>query len=53
VVGCCECSDEPSGSCATELVFIMIFIIVLTSSVCVHLPLQVFFLLPVAVCASY
>jgi hypothetical protein len=20
VVGCCECSDEPSGSCATELV---------------------------------
>jgi hypothetical protein len=20
VVGCCECSDKPSGSCATELV---------------------------------
>jgi hypothetical protein len=20
VAGCCECSDEPSGSCATELV---------------------------------
>jgi hypothetical protein len=20
VGGCCECSDEPSGSCATELV---------------------------------
>jgi hypothetical protein len=20
VVGCCECGDEPSGSCATELV---------------------------------
>jgi hypothetical protein len=20
VVGCCECDDEPSGSCATELV---------------------------------
>jgi hypothetical protein len=19
VVGCCECGDEPSGSCATEL----------------------------------
>jgi hypothetical protein len=22
VVGCCECGDEPSGSCATELVII-------------------------------
>jgi hypothetical protein len=21
VAGCCECGDEPSGSCATELVF--------------------------------
>jgi hypothetical protein len=20
VVGCCECGDEPSGSCATEVV---------------------------------
>jgi hypothetical protein len=20
VTGCCECGDEPSGSCATELV---------------------------------
>jgi hypothetical protein len=20
VAGCCECSDEPSGSCATELI---------------------------------
>jgi hypothetical protein len=23
VVGCCECGDEPSGSCATELVSYM------------------------------
>jgi hypothetical protein len=22
VAGCCECGDESSGSCATELVFI-------------------------------
>jgi hypothetical protein len=22
VAGCCECGDEPSGSCATVLVFI-------------------------------
>jgi hypothetical protein len=22
VVGCCECGDEPSGSCATELVIV-------------------------------
>jgi hypothetical protein len=22
VAGCCECGDEPSGSCATELVFV-------------------------------
>jgi hypothetical protein len=22
VAGCCECGDEPSGSCATELVII-------------------------------
>jgi hypothetical protein len=21
VAGCCECGDEPSGSCATELVY--------------------------------
>jgi hypothetical protein len=24
VAGCCECGDEPSGSCATELVIISI-----------------------------
>jgi hypothetical protein len=23
VAGCCECGDEPSGSCAMELVFVM------------------------------
>jgi len=23
VAGCCECGDEPSGSCATELVLII------------------------------
>jgi hypothetical protein len=23
VAGCCECGDEPSGSCATELVSFM------------------------------
>jgi hypothetical protein len=23
VAGCCECGDEPSGSCATELVMVM------------------------------
>jgi hypothetical protein len=22
VAGCCECGDEPSGSCATELVIV-------------------------------
>jgi hypothetical protein len=24
VAGCCECGDEPSGSCATELVYIYV-----------------------------
>jgi hypothetical protein len=24
VAGCCECGDEPSGSCATELVNLVI-----------------------------
>jgi hypothetical protein len=24
VAGCCECGDEPSGSCATELVSIAV-----------------------------
>jgi hypothetical protein len=24
VAGCCECGDEPSGSCATELVSYMV-----------------------------
>jgi hypothetical protein len=27
VAGCCECGDEPSGSCATELVsYSMVFV---------------------------
>jgi alpha-glucosidase (family GH31 glycosyl hydrolase) len=26
VVGCCECGDEPSGSCAADLVIVFIFI---------------------------
>jgi hypothetical protein len=32
VAGCCECGDEPLGSCATELVsleFIIIIIIII------------------------
>jgi hypothetical protein len=24
VAGCCECGDEPSGSCATDLIFVTI-----------------------------
>jgi hypothetical protein len=24
VAGCCECGDEPSGSCATELVVVVV-----------------------------
>jgi hypothetical protein len=27
VAGCCECGDEPSGSCATELVNTCIFLL--------------------------
>jgi hypothetical protein len=27
VTGCCECGDEPSGSCATELVSYLLNII--------------------------
>jgi hypothetical protein len=26
VAGCCECDDEPSGSCATELVSVKRFV---------------------------
>jgi hypothetical protein len=26
VAGCCECGDEPSGSCATELVSYIILL---------------------------
>jgi hypothetical protein len=32
VAGCCECGDEPSGSCAMELVFmqfVVMFMIIL------------------------
>jgi hypothetical protein len=25
VAGCCECGDEPSGSCATELVSSVVY----------------------------
>jgi hypothetical protein len=28
VAGCCECGDEPSGSCATEVVLVIIIIII-------------------------
>jgi hypothetical protein len=24
VAGCCECGDEPAGSCATELVIVFV-----------------------------
>jgi hypothetical protein len=33
MTGCCECGDEPSGSCATELVNIIILIRVGTTVV--------------------
>jgi hypothetical protein len=29
VAGCCECGDEPSGFCATELVIIIIVVVVI------------------------
>jgi hypothetical protein len=31
VVGCCECGDEPSGSCATELVRVILYYIYLVN----------------------
>jgi hypothetical protein len=31
VAGCCECGDEPSGSCATELVFLGVSVYILVS----------------------
>jgi hypothetical protein len=33
VAGCCECGDEPSGSCATELVSYKIFTLILNKQV--------------------
>jgi hypothetical protein len=40
VAGCCECGDEPSGSCATELVILikecMQLNIILISTKCLH-----------------
>jgi hypothetical protein len=27
VAGCCECGDEPSGSCATELVSLSVLLV--------------------------
>jgi hypothetical protein len=29
VAGCCECGDEPSGSCATELVVVVVVVVVI------------------------
>jgi hypothetical protein len=34
VAGCCECGDEASGSCATELVSSLVYILVHTTLVC-------------------
>jgi hypothetical protein len=31
VAGCCECGDEPSGSCATELFKYLIVVYLMTS----------------------
>jgi hypothetical protein len=34
VAGCCECGDEPSGSCATELVSIQVSCIDTLNFIC-------------------
>jgi hypothetical protein len=33
VAGCCECGDEPSGSCATELVELVIKCVMYNSKI--------------------
>jgi hypothetical protein len=33
VAGCCECGDEPSGSCATELVSWLVMLEVFVNNV--------------------
>jgi hypothetical protein len=42
VAGCCECGDEPSGSCATELVVTEIYFndAIMTMSVRMFSPLK-------------
>jgi hypothetical protein len=29
--GCCECGDEPSGSCGTELLLLLLVVVVVLS----------------------
>jgi hypothetical protein len=41
VAGCCECGDEPSGSCATELVSMLLLVIRISSD---------YFLKPIDLC---
>jgi hypothetical protein len=41
VAGCCECDDEPSGSCATELVNFTEFIVFELTSIQVLSPLPI------------
>jgi hypothetical protein len=39
VVGCCECGDEPSGSCATELISVLTMLIVVKNEFHIVLPI--------------
>jgi hypothetical protein len=45
VAGCCECGDEPSGSCATELVsFTKIYVLSPIAFICQVSMIALFFL---------
>jgi hypothetical protein len=37
VAGCCECGDEPSGSCATELVSVREPVFVMCNNIYSHM----------------
>jgi hypothetical protein len=48
VAGCCECGDEPSGSCATELVSWLVMCVFFIRSVFYAMPAMHFLAKPPA-----
>jgi hypothetical protein len=53
VAGCCECGDEPSGSCVTELVSLILLLVLYATFILDFLSSLLVFVLLFLFCLSY